>query len=54
MKKSMMLYGSFLCLFLLAPFNYVWAVTFTELYIFGDSLSDTLGTTDGGVSNGKL
>jgi lysophospholipase L1-like esterase len=54
MNKSMMLYGSFLCLFLLAPFNHVWAVTYTEIYIFGDSLSDTLGTTDGGVSNGKL
>lgn len=54
MKKSRLLYRSLLCMFLLAPFNYVWAITFSEVYIFGDSLSDTLGTSNGGVSNGKL
>ena len=54
MKKSRLLHCSFLCLFLLAPFKHVWAITFTEIYIFGDSLSDTFGTADGGVSNGQL
>lgn len=54
MKKLKLLHCSFLCLFLLAPFKHVWAITFTEIYIFGDSLSDTFGTSDGGVSNGQL
>ncbi len=54
MKKSRLLHYSVLCLFLLASFKPVWAITFTEIYIFGDSLSDTFGTTDGGVSNGQL
>ncbi len=54
MKIPGALYGCFLCLLLLAPFNCLWATAYTEIYIFGDSLSDTLGTTNGGVSNGKL
>jgi phospholipase/lecithinase/hemolysin len=54
MKKSRLLRCSFLCVFLTASFNHAWALTFTEIYIFGDSLSDTLGTTGGGVSNGQL
>jgi phospholipase/lecithinase/hemolysin len=54
MKKSRLLHCGFLCLLLLVPVKHVWAITFTQIYIFGDSLSDTLGTTDGGVSNGQL
>jgi phospholipase/lecithinase/hemolysin len=52
--RSRLLSCSFGCLFFLALSKPTWAVTFTELYIFGDSLSDTIGTTQGGLSNGPL
>ena len=54
MKKSRLLHCGFLCLLLLTSVKHVWAITYTEIYIFGDSLSDTFGTTGGGVSNGQL
>lgn len=52
--KSRLLSRSFACLLLLALFKPAWAVTVTDIYIFGDSLSDTFGTTEGGSSNGAL
>ena len=52
--KSRLLSCSFACLFLLALSKPSWAITVTDLYIFGDSLSDTFGTTNGGASNGPL
>jgi len=52
--KSRLLSCSFGCLFLLALSKPTWAITVSELYIFGDSLSDTNGTTQGGLSNGPL
>ena len=54
MKESRLLHCGFLCLLLLVPVKLVWAITFTQIYIFGDSLSDTLGTMGGGASNGQL
>jgi phospholipase/lecithinase/hemolysin len=54
MMKSRLLNRSFACLLLLALFKPTWAITLSDLYIFGDSLSDTFGTIDGGSSNGPL
>lgn len=52
--KSRLLSRSFACLLLFALSKPTWAITVSELYIFGDSLSDTNGTTQGGASNGPL